>query len=76
VLFTLNNKGNVPLEWEIIEHPSWLWAIPRSGSVLPATKQQILLWTPLWLFGRQEGTVKIKSNDPLQPEIQLKVTKN
>jgi hypothetical protein len=75
VFFTLNNKGNVPLEWVITEHPSWLWAIPRSGSILPTKNQQVLLWSPSWLYGRQEGIVKIKSNDPLQPEIQLKVVR-
>ena len=72
----ISNRGNSPLEWEIIEHPSWLWAIPRSGSILPGKQQSIgLVSIPAWLSGRKEGIITIISNDPLQPEIHLKVTR-
>ncbi len=73
---TINNRGNSPLEWEISEHPSWLWAIPRSGSILPGKQQSIgLVSIPAWLSKRKEGIITIKSNDPLQPEIHLKVSR-
>ncbi len=73
---TLSNAGVESLSWEVAEvsPTSWLDETPLSGTLAPGDATPVLLaYTAPLSSGRYTTTLRVSSNDPLYPQVDVPV---
>ena len=74
---TISNTGSVALDWGIIEGPSrsWLSETPITGTVTPAGSTDVaVVFNAPSAAGVYTTTLRINSNDPDEPQVDVPVT--
>jgi len=74
--FTVANAGTSDLAWNLAEVPdaSWLQETPVSSTVAPGSSAEVLLtYTAPMTTGVYTTALRIASNDPLRPVVDLRV---
>lgn len=72
---TLRNDGDLPLNVEPESLPQWLSAAKGLSVIIPPTGEAVVALDPTPITGGQaKGTVRLRTNDPKQPSIDIPVS--